>query len=133
MLLPVVLTALGLLGPAAATTPPFNLSDPAAIEEYRRQWMQSVERVPTEALVRCPVSCSIAGRDTGAWDLYPDAARMAVCNETVLFTTMINLERSPFRVWYVGLPCFFMFIYLTRFHLVRESLTNCFRVQHGGS
>lgn len=98
-----ILLPLALLGHGAAalTAPKPDLSDVAALEEFQRQWMAKVERVPTEALMRCPVSCSSAGAETGAWDLYPNAARMAVCNETVLFTMMVDTDLAPtaLRVW----------------------------------
>ncbi|KAB5583051.1 hypothetical protein GE09DRAFT_1247143 [Coniochaeta sp. 2T2.1] len=77
-----------------ALTAKVNVSDAAALDSFQRQWLEKVERVP-EPLMRCPVLCSSAGSDTGAWDLYPDAARMAVCNETVLFSMMVDTDLAP--------------------------------------
>lgn len=101
LLLPVIFP-LALLGHgAAALTASPDLTDVAALDEFQRQWMAKVQRVPSEALMRCPVSCSSVGAETGAWDLYPNAARMAVCNETVLFTMMLDTDLAPtaLRVW----------------------------------
>jgi hypothetical protein len=111
MLLPVVLALLGrgataLAGEAglqAPATAKLNLTDPAALDEFERQWLARAQRIPTEVMLPCPVSCSKAGSDAAAWDLYPDAARMAVCNETVLFEMPIDTDVAPtaLRVWYV--------------------------------
>ncbi|KAK3312003.1 hypothetical protein B0H66DRAFT_100717 [Apodospora peruviana] len=96
MLLSVVI-ALQLLGHgvAALTGEKVNLSDPASLDEFQRQWLSKASRVPTEALQPCPVSCSKVGSDPGRWDLYSDAARMAVCNQTVLFAMTVDTDLAP--------------------------------------
>lgn len=100
-----------------ATRPQPDLSDPSVVETLEQQWLEATKRVSKEALNRCPVSCSSAGSDSVRWDLYPNVARMGVCNETVMFETAVfsgidtDLTPAPLRVWYVeharrqALPC----------------------------
>ncbi|KAK4455350.1 hypothetical protein QBC34DRAFT_340767 [Podospora aff. communis PSN243] len=95
LLLPAVLGLLCLGHAATALSPKLDLSDAAVLEAFEREWMQTAQRVPTEALQPCPASCSTAGRDPGDWDLYPNAARMAVCNETVLFSMNVDTDLPP--------------------------------------
>ncbi|KAK1833707.1 hypothetical protein QBC39DRAFT_254113 [Podospora conica] len=91
MLLPLILP-LALLGHGVAAQ---DGAPAANLDDYYRQWMERVTRVPTAAMMQCPASCSSAGSDTSAWDLYPDAARMAVCSEPVLFTMMVDTDAAP--------------------------------------
>lgn len=105
MRLPAVLT-LALLGrgvTAQTAQLPADLSDEAALREFRDQWFEIVKRVPREGLDPCPVSCTGEGtwNDTSVWDQYPDAASMATCDKPVLFTMMVDTDLPPaaLRAW----------------------------------
>jgi len=85
----------------SATEAKVDLSDHASLDEFERQWLETLERAPTAALLPCPASCSSAGPDLAGWDLYLTVERMAVCNETLLFNIAVHADSAPtaVRAW----------------------------------
>ncbi|KAK0726585.1 hypothetical protein B0T21DRAFT_422331 [Apiosordaria backusii] len=92
----------------AATRPQPDLSNTDVVEKLEQQWLEATKRIPTEAINPCPVSCSSAGSDPRKWDLYPNVARMALCEKTVLFDMAVfsevdtDLTPTALRVWYIA-------------------------------
>ncbi|RYP14424.1 hypothetical protein DL765_006367 [Monosporascus sp. GIB2] len=58
------------------------------------EWLAAAKRVSPDALKKCPVSCSKTGNNpsSAGWFLFPDAAKLASCNETMLLSMVVQTE-----------------------------------------
>ncbi|KAK4161332.1 glycoside hydrolase, subgroup, catalytic core [Cladorrhinum sp. PSN259] len=63
----------------------------AAEEALLREWQEANARVPNK-FIPCPAACSESGSDPSTWSVYPDAARLALCNDTLLFSINVFTE-----------------------------------------
>ncbi|KFY07990.1 hypothetical protein V492_06644 [Pseudogymnoascus sp. VKM F-4246] len=57
------------------------------------EWLAASNRVPPEALKKCPVSCNEAGNGSSEeWFLFSDETKLASCNETMLLSMVVQTE-----------------------------------------
>ncbi|KAK4465311.1 glycoside hydrolase, subgroup, catalytic core [Cladorrhinum samala] len=75
-----------LLGLAAAQA----LDGPDA-DGLVREWEEANARTPAKPVL-CPVPCSESGTDPARWSVFSDAAHLALCNETLLFSVNVFTE-----------------------------------------
>ncbi|KAK3986863.1 glycoside hydrolase, subgroup, catalytic core [Cladorrhinum sp. PSN332] len=75
-----------LFGLAAA-----QVFDDAAVDASLREWQEANARTPNK-IIPCPAACSESGSDPSTWSIYPDAARLALCNDTLLFSINVFTE-----------------------------------------
>ncbi|XP_014561985.1 glycoside hydrolase family 18 protein [Bipolaris victoriae FI3] len=58
------------------------------------EWLAAAQRVSAEALKACPSSCSTASNKNltsrAEWFLFPDATKLALCNETMLLDMVVK-------------------------------------------
>ncbi|KAF2809813.1 putative glycosyl hydrolase, family 18 [Mytilinidion resinicola] len=56
------------------------------------EWLAAATRVSLEALKLCPISCGMTGNSTSrdGWFLFPDATKLAACNETMLLDMVVQ-------------------------------------------
>ncbi|KAJ5056167.1 hypothetical protein J3E72DRAFT_200340 [Bipolaris maydis] len=54
------------------------------------EWLAAAQRVSADALRACPSSCSTANNKNSEWFLYPDATKLALCNETMLLDMVVK-------------------------------------------
>lgn len=66
------------------------LDDPAA-DALVREWEEANARTPAKPVL-CPAPCSESGTDPATWSVFPDAAHLALCNETLLFSVNVFTE-----------------------------------------
>ncbi|KAI8160931.1 putative glycosyl hydrolase, family 18 [Colletotrichum sp. SAR 10_70] len=77
--------------PADAVDQP-DLSDPQVADLVLQQWQEANDRAPASLLKPCPISCTEAGTDPEGWHVYEDAARVALCNDTMLLDFAIYTQ-----------------------------------------
>ncbi|KAF4156615.1 hypothetical protein CNMCM6069_006513 [Aspergillus lentulus] len=58
------------------------------------EWLAANKRAPPSALKACPLSCHETGNSSSGagWFLFPDASRLAACNETMLLDFVVQNE-----------------------------------------
>ncbi len=66
-----------------------NLPRDGTPDDELNDWLATAQRVSPDLLKPCPVSCSSVS-DSSGWFLFPDASRLASCNETMLFSTVVQ-------------------------------------------
>jgi hypothetical protein len=60
-----------------------------------KEWLATSKREPAGALKKCPVSCNAAGNGSSdEWFLFPDATKLASCNETMLLNMVVQTESN---------------------------------------
>lgn len=79
----------------AASFSPFNIPLQAqeGVDEIDL-WLAEAQRVSSEALKACPVSCSGVKNNTSSaeWFLFPDVMKLASCNETMLLDMNVQAQ-----------------------------------------
>lgn len=71
-----------------------NLLDPSnepVLQNSLKEFEDAIERSPDHLLKACPSSCSDLGSPS-QWFVYPDAARLALCNETMLLEFSVSKD-----------------------------------------
>ncbi|RYP66167.1 hypothetical protein DL771_007943 [Monosporascus sp. 5C6A] len=79
---------------ALASDSDIEISRRAEDDADLEEWLAAAKRVSPDALKKCPVSCSKTGNNTSSagWFLFPDAAKLASCNETMLLSMVVQRE-----------------------------------------
>ncbi|KAK4231442.1 glycoside hydrolase, subgroup, catalytic core [Podospora fimiseda] len=68
-----------------------DVFDDAADDALFAEWQEANARTPNK-IIPCPAACSESGSDPSTWSIYPDAARLALCNNTLLFSINVFTE-----------------------------------------
>ncbi|KAK2771652.1 hypothetical protein FQN53_004945 [Emmonsiellopsis sp. PD_33] len=87
-----ILLAFTQLGYASTT---LNTRDSNAVDE----WLAASKRTPPSALAACPLSCQESDNSTSGPGraLFPNAARLEACNETMLLDFVVRNEKTTIR------------------------------------
>ncbi|GAQ05331.1 hypothetical protein ALT_2652 [Aspergillus lentulus] len=74
----------------ARTSEAIDARDDQGLDE----WLAANKRAPPSALKACPLSCHETDNSSlgAGWFLFPDASRLAACNETMLFNFVVQTE-----------------------------------------
>ncbi|KAK2797393.1 hypothetical protein FQN50_009194 [Emmonsiellopsis sp. PD_5] len=91
-LVPSTLLVLAQFGYASTT---LNTRNNNAIDD----WLAANKRAPSSALTACPLSCRESGNSTSGPGrfLFPTAARLEACNETMLLDFVVRNEKTTIR------------------------------------